>query len=918
MRHLTSFFGTAALTAALAFAAPLAGATRTWTGAAGNTLWGVPNNWQEGVAPVAGDDLVFPASANYQANNNNLLAGIAFNSIRISGGTYNITGNAITLGAGGLSSPSNSYQSFSLDVTLGADQTWNMSSDVPGGGSLLVKGATNLNGKALTCTYANNTTNVWQGAINGTGSFTINGPGGPALLAANSTTAPMMLNGFANVHVSWFGPIIESGSLATELIVEDGATVGPVTVTNGSFLPGPIAGGTVNSGPLALASGTEFIAVVGGTMAGQFSQVVVAGNVDLGGTYLNFFGDAAVPVGSVLTLVANDGSDPVVGTFSGLPEGASLVAYGTSQVFTISYAGGTGNDVVLTARGVAPSSAVALTSSLNPADAHANVTFTATVTSTSGTPIGDVFFYDGNSEFGSASVDGSGHGSVITGALTAGTHTITAEYFGSGSFFGSASTSSPVSEVINPAAVSIFIPSSAHAPGSGGAFYTTDLVVSNPGPDSLSFTMKFLGHDQDGTSGPEQTFSLAAGQTTTYADVLGSVFSVGPAGGYGAIQLSSLSDRLIALAQTSTPGFGGTFGQSVPAADAFLFIDHDDPASIVAVREDASFRTNLILCNVSASPIDVTASLMSASGTVLGSRTYSLPPLGMTQVTRVVRDLGVPADTTGARLDLSTTSDSGAFAAYASVIDNATNDPRTLLPLFPGEDTTDAGAVWYLPSSARLAGANGAFYTTDLTISNTDVVDTSFTLQFLGHGQDGSSGPKMTFNLAAGRSVTYADVLGSVFGLDASYGALSVTDPSTSYLAVLGQTSTPGFGGTFGQSVPAEATISSDETPSIVGVREDAAFRTNLILCNASGAADQIGVTLLASDGSTLATKSYSFLPHEMIQVTRVVRDMGVPSDVDVTGARLVLSPVGEDSAFAAYASVIDNVTNDPRTLLPK
>ena len=60
--------------------------------------------------------------------------------------------------------------------------------------------------------------------------------------------------------------------------------------------------------------------------------------------------------------------------------------------------------------------------------------------------------------------------------------------------------------------------------------------------------------------------------------------------------------------------------------------------------------------------------------------TYALPPLGMTQVTQVVRDLGVTGDLQNAQLLLSTSTPGGAFAAYASVIDRTTNDPRTLLP----------------------------------------------------------------------------------------------------------------------------------------------------------------------------------------------------------------------------------------------
>ena len=70
---------------------------------------------------------------------------------------------------------------------------------------------------------------------------------------------------------------------------------------------------------------------------------------------------------------------------------------------------------------------------------------------------------------------------------------------------------------------------------------------------------------------------------------------------------------------------------------------------------------------------------MDASGRPLGRATFSLPPLGMTQATRVVRLLGVDAPFSG-RLLVSTPTPGGELAAYASLIDAATGDPRTLLP----------------------------------------------------------------------------------------------------------------------------------------------------------------------------------------------------------------------------------------------
>src|SRR5205085_1566497 len=131
-------------------------------------------------------------------------------------------------------------------------------------------------------------------------------------------------------------------------------------------------------------------------------------------------------------------------------------------------------------------------------------------------------------------------------------------------------------------------------------FYSTDVTVAYSNSASARYTLKFLGHDVDGRGGPEATFDLGAQKSATYADVLGSVFQ--KTTDYGAIRVASQSPAsdssfIGVLAQTSTPGFGGTFGQSVPAATAADLIRAGAARSILAVEEDGSFRTNLILTN---------------------------------------------------------------------------------------------------------------------------------------------------------------------------------------------------------------------------------------------------------------------------------------------------------------------------------
>ena len=50
------------------------------------------------------------------------------------------------------------------------------------------------------------------------------------------------------------------------------------------------------------------------------------------------------------TIIKNDASDTVIGTFTGLAQGATFAVNGVT--FQISYTGGDGNDVVLTATAV--------------------------------------------------------------------------------------------------------------------------------------------------------------------------------------------------------------------------------------------------------------------------------------------------------------------------------------------------------------------------------------------------------------------------------------------------------------------------------------------------------------------------------------------------------------------------------------
>jgi len=79
----------------------------------------------------------------------------------------------------------------------------------------------------------------------------------------------------------------------------------------------------------------------------DFDNLVVSGDVALGGATLTLTGPYVVGPIDTFTIVNNGGSNPVGGLFNGLAEG-SLVSLGGQQLF-ITYQGGDGNDIVLNA-----------------------------------------------------------------------------------------------------------------------------------------------------------------------------------------------------------------------------------------------------------------------------------------------------------------------------------------------------------------------------------------------------------------------------------------------------------------------------------------------------------------------------------------------------------------------------------------
>src|SRR5262249_21766516 len=142
-----------------------------------------------------------------------------------------------------------------------------------------------------------------------------------------------------------------------------GAVNGIVTVNSGAHLAGNLSlPAVLSTGDLNLNNAAIFDDQLNGATAGGvngYDQINVTRAVSLTTPTLNATLGYVPAVDDKLFIIANDGTDPVSGTFAGLPQGArlALVSSVDSQTyyFTISYTGDSstnsatgGNDVVLT------------------------------------------------------------------------------------------------------------------------------------------------------------------------------------------------------------------------------------------------------------------------------------------------------------------------------------------------------------------------------------------------------------------------------------------------------------------------------------------------------------------------------------------------------------------------------------------
>ncbi len=266
---------------------------------------------------------------------------------------------------------------------------------VQSGATLALTGTVNVGAEALTLNgtgsfsgaalYTAQSITSWAGDINVASDATIGPSGDPTLAVltlSGTLSGPGTLTkvnggtvvytgsspGFTNTITIGHGRLLVNGDLggapvsvdreAFDVIAVLGGNGGSVFTTNVETAGGTVAPGTspgiLSSGSLTFSnSDSAFTVELNGTTVGTgYDRISVNGAVALANATLSATVGYVPALSDSFLIIDNNDSDAVSGTFNGLAEGAQFVASG--RTLQITYAGGTGNDVVLTVVDLVP------------------------------------------------------------------------------------------------------------------------------------------------------------------------------------------------------------------------------------------------------------------------------------------------------------------------------------------------------------------------------------------------------------------------------------------------------------------------------------------------------------------------------------------------------------------------------------
>jgi len=237
----------------------------------------------------------------------------------------------------------------------------------------------------------------------------------------------------------------------------------------------------------------------------------------------------------------------------------------------------------------------------------------------------------------------------------------------------------------------------------------------------------------------------------------------------------------------------------------------------------------------------------------------------------------------------------------------------------------DAYQYW-IPVVANAAGSGGSYFYSDVAVLNLGSAPVTVNFAYSPTSGGTFTGASQQ-PLPPGGQGIFRDVVGQLNKVGTK-GVLRVSGSQP--LKVVSRTYNKlssgnslglAAGTTFGQYIeayPLTETLGAGQTAYLVGLTQNAAYRTNIAVANFGTTQASVTVTLYAGTGQQLTSYTVSLNPGQLKQEDEVFKNKAGQSNLESGWAKVV---VNSGSGVVAYASVLDNTAtnnqkpSDPTTI---
>ncbi len=231
----------------------------------------------------------------------------------------------------------------------------------------------------------------------------------------------------------------------------------------------------------------------------------------------------------------------------------------------------------------------------------------------------------------------------------------------------------------------MWVPVVSHAPGAAASAWRSDLGLLGSGTARASVELRFHGPGGLGT----RTLGVDPGEMVDLVDL---VEWVSPGvGGSGALEVCSDGPLAVTsrtynqLADDAACLAGGTLGQDLAGTSSSAGMSAGEVGLLPQLRENAAFRSNLGFTNTGSEDATLSIGLHDAAGAVLVVYSVDLEPGQWWQDSRPFRNRAGQENLNAGWARVEVLAGNG-VVAYASVVDNITNDPTTVPLIRAGEN----------------------------------------------------------------------------------------------------------------------------------------------------------------------------------------------------------------------------------------